>query len=70
LLLRTTIHELGCCSKCGNKRIKNVRILQIDEMARLKEWNVDPEFIALFEQVENPQEFDVDSDISHVLGGK
>jgi hypothetical protein len=70
LLLRKTIQEIGCCSKCGNRRLKNVRILQPEEMEQLKEWNVDPEFIAIFEQVENPQEFKIDPDtVPGVING-
>ena len=62
LLLRATVSEIGCCSRCGNRRVKNVNILQPDEMEKLKKWKVDPEFIVLFEERENPQPFEVDPD--------
>ena len=52
LLLREVIHKLGMCSKCGNKRMRNVLVLSVEEMQELKDKNIDPEFLKLFEGVE------------------
>ena len=52
LLLRTTIHKIGSCSKCGNRRIKNVQVLQTVEMKQCKDWGIDPGFLDLFEKIE------------------
>lgn len=46
-----TIRKLGMCPDCGNRRVKNVLMMKPEEMARCKEWGVDPEWIALFHEV-------------------
>jgi len=51
LILRTVISTEGGCPKCGNKRVRNVLTMSEDEMKRIKD-KVDPEWIALFEGVE------------------
>ncbi len=55
LVWRDTIREHGMCLKCGNKRMRNALTLSGEEMALLKEKNVDAEFLALFEGVEDGQ---------------
>ncbi len=42
------IKKLGMCS-CGNRRFKNVQGMSEEEMTRMKEWKIDPDFLALFE---------------------
>ena len=44
------LHELGCCPKCGNKRMRSVNILNENEKAKVSEWGFD-EFLAAFEAV-------------------
>jgi len=51
LIQREQVHRLGMCSKCGNRRVRNVILMTETEMAEVKGWNVDPEWIALFEAV-------------------
>ena len=51
LIRRKHVHTMGCCPECGNKRFRNVLTLKDTEMEKMKEWNIDPEFIALFEGV-------------------
>ena len=50
------------CNHCGNKRVKNVRSLSGEEMEglkngtydlHLKDYEIDPDFLALFEEVED-----------------
>jgi hypothetical protein len=56
LLLRKTIQEIGCCTNCGNRRMTNIKVIKEAEIEKVKSWNLDPEFMALFEEAENPQE--------------
>lgn len=46
-----TIHQLGTCHKCGNKRMRSLTILSSDEKRKLQDWGFD-ELVALFEPVE------------------
>lgn len=48
---RRHIHKMGCCPECGNRRFRNVLTLKGKEMKRLKKEGIDPEFLALFEEV-------------------
>ena len=43
------LKKLGYCPECSNTRIRNVRSLKPEEMEQVKEWGIDPEWIALFE---------------------
>lgn len=52
LVHRKHVHTMGCCPECGNRRFRNVLTLKENEMEKLKEWKIDPEFIALFEGVQ------------------
>ncbi len=47
---RGVIAETGGCDKCGNRRVRNVLTLSVEEMDELKKKNVDPVFLALFEE--------------------
>ena len=38
--------RLGVCSKCGGRKVSNVTILSEEELQQLKDWNLDPEYIA------------------------
>lgn len=49
LIRRETIKDSGCCDSCGNRRVRNVQVIKENEMKQLKEWNIDPQFLALFE---------------------
>ena len=51
LVQRETIKKVGACSACGNRRFRNVLVLNEANMAKCKEWGIDPDFLALFEQV-------------------
>ena len=53
LIFREAIRKYHGCPKCGNKRVRNVLNMTETEMAKLKKKGVDPEFIALFEGVED-----------------
>lgn len=50
---RNTVKTLGMCPSCGNRRVRNVLTLSEKEMEDLKEKGVDPEFLGLFEGVED-----------------
>ena len=36
--MRTTLHKVGACSKCGNKRMRNLTVMNEIENAQIKEW--------------------------------
>lgn len=43
--------KAGMCPKCSNTRVRNVRTMSAAEMAEMKDRGVDPEWIALFEEM-------------------
>lgn len=47
-----TLHKLGTCSKCGNKRMRNVTIFNDEERVQMIAWGLD-DFVAQFEEVSN-----------------
>lgn len=49
---RRHISQMGCCHECGNRRFRNALTLKEEEMEQLKKDGVDPEFLAIFEEVE------------------
>lgn len=53
LLTVPSMKKLGCCHKCGNKRVTNVRTLSEKEMDKLKAKGGFDDFISLFEEVED-----------------
>ena len=62
LVHREFITKRGCCNHCGNRRLKNVQLLQEEEYRKieahtydfgLKKWEVDSEFLKLFEGMED-----------------
>lgn len=55
LVLVASIKKMGMCPLCSNGRFRNVRTLTDEEMIKVKEWNIDPEWIALWEPVEGVQ---------------
>jgi len=48
LVRLTTLHSLGSCDKCGNRRVKNVSVMDEKEIAQIKDWGFE-DFAALFE---------------------
>ena len=48
--------SIGGCPECGHKRVVNVQLLSQPEMARAREWKIDPEFLELFQPRELPSE--------------
>lgn len=56
LMLVGSIAKTGCCPKCGNKRVTDVRTLTDDELKRLRtermrEKGVTEEFLSEFQEV-------------------
>jgi len=72
VLLCESLSRLGCCGKCGNRRIRNIQVLQPAEMAQCREWGVDPKFLALFEEVEelSPRTADPDTALPKEVVGE
>lgn len=54
VVVRQHLHIMGSCPYCGNRKVRNVLTMTEEEMHQLKKWQVDPEFIALFEGIELP----------------
>lgn len=48
LLKRSSLHKLGKCRHCGNKRVRNVDVFNEEEYEQMKEWGLD-EFLKEFE---------------------
>ena len=48
LAYRGHLTKEGMCSKCGNRRFRNVMTLNAEEMKELVSKKVDPDFLALF----------------------
>lgn len=53
LVLLEKIHKFHFCNHCGNKRFKRVNMINEEEMIDLKEKKIDPDFLALFEGVDD-----------------
>ncbi len=52
LLLLTKLKEMGACI-CGSRKVKNVRGFDDVEKAKMIEWGIDPDFVALFEPIDD-----------------
>jgi len=50
LLLRTTLHKIGSCTNCGNKRVRNVTIFNENERDQMLEWGL-KDFVSEFSEV-------------------
>lgn len=51
MLFREQIQEHGACF-CGSRRIRNIRSFTPEERELLIKKNVDPDFLALFEEID------------------
>ena len=51
MIFMDEVHEQGCCPKCGNRRVRNVLVMEPEERDLLKEKG-HHEFLALFEERE------------------
>ena len=49
LLSRKKIVEEGKCWQCGNRRVRNVVSFTSEERKKMEKWEVDPEYLDLFE---------------------
>ena len=52
IIRASTLRELGMC-ECGNRKIRNLQAFNGVEEAQMKEWGVDPDFLAQFQVVRN-----------------
>ncbi len=52
LVRRTTLHTLGSCDKCGNKRFKDVTVFDEVEQAQMIAWGFQC-FVDEFQEVSN-----------------
>lgn len=45
-----TLHKLGACSKCGNRRVRSLTVMSADEKRLIESWGFD-DFLASFEAI-------------------
>ena len=50
LVRRATLHKLGCCDGCGNKRVRNVDVFNLKEKEQMEKWGFE-DFLKNFEVV-------------------
>lgn len=50
LVRRKTIHKIGCCDKCGNKRFKDLATFDETERDQMIVWGLDA-FVEEFQEV-------------------
>lgn len=50
LLTRKAVSTLGCCTKCGMKRVSTVKFLSDTEIEELREKGIDENWLAEFSQ--------------------
>ena len=52
--LTEEMKKMGCCSNCGNRRVRNVQVLSGDNLKLVKQWIsdgiCDPEWLQEFEE--------------------
>lgn len=48
LVKRKTLHKLGACPECGNKRVRNLTVFNDEEKAQLEAWGFQ-DFVNEFE---------------------
>ncbi len=53
LIRSKDVQKYGCCKACGNKRVRTSMTFTVDEMQQMKDWKIDPEFLGLFEGVDD-----------------
>jgi hypothetical protein len=47
LVRRSTIHAVGACDKCGNRRMRNLTVFNEEEKKQMEAWGLH-EFVAEF----------------------
>ena len=52
IIYKAQLRQYGMCPACGNRRVRNVQVVSPEEMAELRFRKVDPEFLALFSEVD------------------
>lgn len=52
MILVSKLKEMGACI-CGSRKVRNLRGYDGKERDLMVEWGVDPEFLALFEQIDD-----------------
>ena len=50
IMRRSTLHKFGACTKCGNKRMRNIEFFDEKERDQMQEWGF-VDFLNEFEEV-------------------
>ena len=45
--------KIGKCPNCGSRKVNAVEVFNKEELEKMEEWNIDPDFIAIFERNED-----------------
>lgn len=51
LLMVEKLKAMGACI-CGSRKVRNIAGYNDKELEAMKKWNIDPDFIALFEPID------------------
>jgi len=51
LVERDKNHKVGGCPRCGNRRFRNILGMSLEEWEKVNEMDLDPDWLALFEVV-------------------
>ena len=51
ILKREVLHIIGKCPHCGAIKCRNLQVYNSEEAGQMKEWGIDPDFLALFEGI-------------------
>ncbi len=52
LILVEKLKEMGSCV-CGARKVRNVKAFSQKEMKMMKRWDIDPDFLVLFEKMDD-----------------
>lgn len=55
LIVMGSLTKTGCCPKCGNKRVTDVRTLTEDEMDRCRNKGISEDFLKEFKEVDDAE---------------
>jgi len=53
LVKTESLAKFGRCKHCGGRKVSAISIMSEEEMQNLKDWSIDPEYIALYEGVKD-----------------
>ena len=52
IILTEKLKVTGFCPHCGCRKVRNLQVFNTEEKRQMEQWDVDPNFLALFETVQ------------------